>query len=61
MDHAQARKTKRLDVLGEGKDWRAEAAAERQKVEAIRQEKLDALLKAGVPQKYTAELRKLKV
>lgn len=48
-------------MLGEGKDWRAEAAAERQKVEAIRQEKLDALLKAGVPQKYTAELRKLKV
>lgn len=54
--NAELRKKNRMDFLQEGADTRSQMEAERHKLETIQKDKLDALHKAGVPEKYTVDL-----
>merc|ERR1711964_939557 len=51
----------RRDFLEEGNVVRAQITAERKKLEKIKDRKINLLQKAGVPEKYWAELAKKKI
>mmetsp|Transcript_17781 Transcript_17781/g.39237 ORF Transcript_17781/g.39237 Transcript_17781/m.39237 type:complete len:518 (+) Transcript_17781:69-1622(+) len=51
----------RRDFLEEGNVVRAQIAAERKKLEKIKQQKIEQLKKEGVPEKYWAELERKKI
>ena len=54
--NAEVRKKDRMDFLHEGNQMRTQREADRLKLEGIKMEKLGALHRAGVPQKYTVDL-----
>lgn len=59
MEHnATLRRQARESELGGGKDYTAETAKQRVKLDAIKQQKIEELQRAGVPQQYTSELRR---
>jgi len=51
----------RRDFLEEGNVVRAQIGAERKKLEKIKERKISQLQKAGVPEKYWAELARKKI
>merc|ERR1711862_283865 len=51
----------RRDFLEEGNTIRAQIGVERKKLEKIKVRKIDELKKAGVPEKYWAELARKKI
>jgi len=51
----------RRDFLEEGNSCRANIGSERNKLEKIKQRKIEELKKSGVPEKYWAELAKKKI
>merc|ERR1712139_416026 len=51
----------RRDFLEEGNVVRAQISAERKKLEKIKERKISQLQKAGVPEKYWAELARKKI
>ena len=54
--NAEVRKKDRMDFLHEGNQMRTQREADRLKLEGIKMEKLGALHRAGVPEKYTVDL-----
>ena len=56
MMNAEVRKKNRMDFLTEGSNSRQQMEADRLKLEAIKAQKLQTLLVAGVPEKYTVDL-----
>ena len=59
--NAEKRERERQEYLDEGDRLMANLAAERAKLEAIKQRKLDELAMSGIPNKYRAELAKKKI
>ena len=59
--NAERRARERREYEEEGDRLRAALAAERAKLEAIKQRKLDELKEGGIPDKYRAELAKKKI
>ena len=57
----EMRRRERREYLEEGDRVRANLAAERARLEAIKQRKLEELAASGVPEKYLAELAKKKI
>ena len=56
MMNAEVRKKNRMDFLDEGVQQRSKMEADRLQLEAIKSHKMNALLSAGVPEKYTVDL-----
>eukprot|EP00455_Lapot_gusevi_P038192 TRINITY_DN4278_c0_g1_i1.p1 TRINITY_DN4278_c0_g1~~TRINITY_DN4278_c0_g1_i1.p1 ORF type:complete len:528 (-),score=158.40 TRINITY_DN4278_c0_g1_i1:504-2030(-) len=57
-EHEAARTAARLARFEEGKQLKAKQVEEKRRLEDIKQQKLEQLIRAGVPEKYQAELTK---